>query len=239
MGTVARGTRAAIFHRDIFDNCYCYYFYYFYIYPNSLACPFARTYQQQYHSREYDMDGGTSERGSNRLLLGPLPDEGEIPSYLERVRPSDRAAPKVVISTRHPPSAILDCRQTSDSCSSRIDIISVSGMNHGSPVDPDVTERHTGQLSAVNRSDLTGLGTEISELLSRRDHDAPVELWFDSVTSLIPAIDFERVFRFLHILTARVERLRATAFYLVDPAAHDPQTVTSLTYLFDTVLEMD
>ncbi|PGF17267.1 hypothetical protein CP556_14960 [Natrinema sp. CBA1119] len=102
-----------------------------------------------------------------------------------------------------------------------------------------MTERHTGQLSAVNRSDLTGLGIEISELLSRRDHDAPVELWFDSVTSLIHASDFERVFRFLHILTARIERTGATAFYFIDPTAHDPQTVTSLTYLFDTVLETD
>jgi len=185
------------------------------------------------------MDVGNSERESNQLLLGPLPDEGEIPSHLERVRTSDRAAPKMVISTRHPPSTILDCQQTSESCPSRIDIISVSDMCHSSPTRSEMTERHTGQLSAVNRSDLTGLGIEINELLSRHDHDAPVELWFDSVTSLIPDIDFERVFRFLHILTARVKRTRATAFYLVDPTVHDPQTVTSLTYLFDTILEVD
>lgn len=185
------------------------------------------------------MNGGNSDRGSNRLLLGPLPDGGETASFLERVRTSDRATPKVVISTRHSPSTILDCRQTNDSCSSRIDIISVSDLDHSSPTQHEITEGHTGQLSAVNRGDLTGLGSEICEVLSRRDHDAPVELWFDSVTSLIRTIDFERVFRFLHLLTARVERTRATAFYLVDPTAHDPQTVTSLTYLFDTVLEID
>ena len=46
-------------------------------------------------------------------------------------------------------------------------------------------------------------------------------------------------FSFLHILTARVKRTRATAFYLVDPTVHDPQTVTSLTSLFNTVLEVD
>lgn len=185
------------------------------------------------------MDVGDSKRGTNRLLLGPLPDDGEIVSYLERVRTSDRTAPKVAISTRHSPSTVLDCRQTNKSCSSRIDIISARDTCHSSPSHPEITERHIGQLSAVNRSDLTGLGIEISELLSRRDHDAPVELWFDSVTSSIRAIDFERVFRFLHILTARIERTRATAFYLVDPTVHDPQIVTSLTYLFDPVLEID
>nr|WP_312907641.1 hypothetical protein [Natronosalvus caseinilyticus] len=66
-----------------------------------------------------------------------------------------------------------------------------------------------------------------------------MELWFDSITPLIHATNFERVFRFLHILTARIECTRATAFYLVDPTAHDQQTVTSLTYLFDTVHHVD
>jgi len=186
------------------------------------------------------MDSGNSEQKSNQLLLGPLPDARELPSYLERVRTGNQAATKVVISTRHSPSTILDCRQTAFGlCSSKIDIIPVSDLAHGSLMRPDVTERHIGGTNAVETSDLTGLGIEISELLSQHEQDAPVELWFDSVTSLITATDFDRVFRFLHILTARVECGRTTAFYLVDPAAHDPQTITSLTYLFDTVLDVD
>lgn len=186
------------------------------------------------------MDGGHSEPGSNHLLLGPLPHDEETAADIERVCTSDRPVPTVIVSTRQSPSAILECWQTHlGSIASRIDIISVSETAHSAPIRPDTTARHAGQITAVETSDLTGLGIGINEALSRRGRDAPVGLGFDSVTSLIHAVDFERVFRFLHVLTARVAHTGAIAFYHVDPTAHDPQTVTSLTYLFDTVIDVN
>lgn len=186
------------------------------------------------------MEGGQSEVGINRLLLGPLPDGKDAVSYFAHASKSDRAVPDVIISTRYPSTAVLDFWQDhSEFVPSETDIISVSKTIHGPERYPATTDGSDERITAVETNDLTSLGVAISNSLSRRDHEAPIRIWFDSITSLIRAIDFDRVFRFLHIVTARVKHAHATAFYLVDPMAHDPQTVTSLIYLFDDVINAE
>ena len=94
-----------------------------------------------------------------------------------------------------------------------------------------------------NPSDLTGVGIELSELLSgmakAADDDEHIAFCFDSITSLLQYADVQRAFRFLHVVTGRVKTVGGTGHYHLDPEAHDQQTMATLKGLFDAVVAVD
>lgn len=94
-----------------------------------------------------------------------------------------------------------------------------------------------------NPTDLTGVGIELSELLSRManaaDDDEQIAVCFDGVTALLQYADLQRAFRFLHVVTGRVKTVDAVAHYHLDPEAHDRQTLATLKGLFDAVLQVN
>ncbi len=94
-----------------------------------------------------------------------------------------------------------------------------------------------------NPGDLTGVGIELSELLSgmatASQDDEYIAVSFDSITSLLQYADLQRAFRFLHVVTGRVKTIGGTGFYNLDPEAHDKQTVATLKGLFDAVIHVD
>ena len=94
-----------------------------------------------------------------------------------------------------------------------------------------------------NPSDLTGIGIELSELLSgmatAADEDEYIAVCFDGITSLLQYADLQRAFRFLHVVTGRVKTVGGIGHYHLDPEAHDPQTLATLKGLFDAVIEVD
>jgi hypothetical protein len=94
-----------------------------------------------------------------------------------------------------------------------------------------------------NPSDLTGMGIELSELLSGMTtaaaDDEHLVVCFDSITSLLQYADLQRAFRFLHVVTGRVKTAEGVGHYHLDPEAHDRQTLATLKGLFDAVVEVD
>jgi hypothetical protein len=94
-----------------------------------------------------------------------------------------------------------------------------------------------------NPSDLTGIGIELSELLSgmatAADDDEQIAVCFDGITSLLQYADLQRAFRFLHVVTGRVKTVGGIGHFHLDPEAHDPQTLATLKGLFDAVIEVD
>lgn len=100
---------------------------------------------------------------------------------------------------------------------------------------PDVTVEVAG---VRQMTDLTGIGIEIVKALSGQAvTDAPVIVYFGSITPLQVVNDRKRVYRFLHILLQRLRTDGAVGVFHLDPAVHDRQTTLSLTSLFDTVVE--
>jgi len=93
-----------------------------------------------------------------------------------------------------------------------------------------------------NPSDLTGIGIELSELLSgmatAADEDEHLVVCFDTITSLLQYADLQRAFRFLHVVTGRVKTANGVGHYHLDPEAHDRQTLATLKGLFDAVVEV-
>lgn len=84
--------------------------------------------------------------------------------------------------------------------------------------------------------DLEGLGVAINDTLRRWQATENRSLvCFRSVTLLLEHATLERTFRFLHLLTHRVDAAGATARYHLDVAAHDAVTINTLVGLFDAV----
>jgi len=86
-------------------------------------------------------------------------------------------------------------------------------------------------------ADLSTLGIEISGFLA----DSPPAgeetiVCFHSLTALLAHSDLERAFRFLHVLTGRIAAADAVAHFHVDPTAHDPRDLNTLSALFDGVV---
>lgn len=88
--------------------------------------------------------------------------------------------------------------------------------------------------------DLTGIGIKVNQCLSAwEDDDVRTDLCFDSVTTLLQYVDTRRAFRFLHVLSRRVQSVGALAHYHVDPGAHDEQTLATIEGVFSDVYDYD
>lgn len=109
--------------------------------------------------------------------------------------------------------------------------------------DTDIDDPTWAAKTVETPSDLTGIGIELSELLSgmatASGEDEQIMVCFDSITSLLQYADLQRAFRFLHVVTGRVKTVDGLGHYHVDPEAHDQQTLATLKGLFDAVVEVD
>lgn len=87
--------------------------------------------------------------------------------------------------------------------------------------------------------DLTGIGIQCSEFLTRW-HDTPdVSLCLESITSMLQYVPIQTAYRFLHVLTHRVAHANATAHYHMSPDAHSQKEVGTIKQLFDAVATYD
>jgi hypothetical protein len=88
--------------------------------------------------------------------------------------------------------------------------------------------------------DLTGIGIAISTFLSEwAENETQTVACFHSITPLLQYANLQRIFRFLHVLTGRFESMGVVAHFHLDPGAHDQQAISTLTPLFDAVVDLD
>lgn len=108
--------------------------------------------------------------------------------------------------------------------------------------DASVDDPSWAVKTVENPSDLTGIGIELSELLSgmatAADDQEHITVCFDGITSLLQYAELQRAFRFLHVVTGRVKTVGGVGHYHIDPEAHDRQTLATLKGLFDAVIEV-
>ena len=91
----------------------------------------------------------------------------------------------------------------------------------------------------VGAEDLTQLGIEIYERVVDGPEDEPGQLrfCFDSLVPLVSRYEMETVFRFLHLVTASLDRSRAMGHYHL-PVSRNAETVRTLEPLFDAIVEL-
>lgn len=89
-------------------------------------------------------------------------------------------------------------------------------------------------------ADLTGIGIAVSEQM-RRFVEADLEhirMGFHSISTLLMYSEVETVFRFLHVLTGRVDGIDGMGIFTIDPTTHEEGTINTLTQLFDGVIDI-
>ncbi|WP_276299363.1 DUF7504 family protein [Halorussus lipolyticus] len=148
-----------------------------------------------------------------------------------------------VTYTRSPDDCVEDWMAHVDSPPRNVQFVNVgettrAAAQSGGSTASNVADQAVESLSSPG--DLTGLGITLSEALKQWDGNGHRTVaCFDSLTALLQYADLQTVYKFLHVLTGRFDAADVTAHFHLDPDACDQQTVSTLTSLFDTVVELD
>lgn len=173
---------------------------------------------------------------SNALLLAPsLGEQGKHARYtLISQTPPDETNVLAITYTNTPQEWVDGWMAHIDGTPVRGGIVSIG------QAETSVEGSTWAAKTVENPADLTGIGIELSELLSgmatAADEDEHITVCFHSITSLLQYADLQRAFRFLHVVTGRVKTVGGVGYYHLDPEAHDRQTLATLKGLFDAVI---
>lgn len=81
---------------------------------------------------------------------------------------------------------------------------------------------------------LTDYGVALTQAFE--DADGPLLVELDSLTTLLQHATLNAAFRFVHVLSGRVDRETAVLVASIDPGAHDEQAVATMTQPFDVAV---
>ena len=176
---------------------------------------------------------------SNVLLLAPSlgGQGGDVCLDLSSQTPPSETNVLTITYTDTPQEWVQDWLDHASVSPVRGGIVSVG------QADATVDDPSWAVKTVENPSDLTGIGIELSELLSgmatAASEDEHIAVCFNGITSLLQYADLQRAFRFLHVVTGRVKTVGGVGHYHLDPEAHDPQTLATLKGLFDAVVQVE
>jgi hypothetical protein len=179
------------------------------------------------------------EQSSNVLLLAPLTPTGNRTclELLASTTPPDQANVAAVTYTPPPETWISDWKAHIDELPAELAFIhanTVETEDEGtSGVPPGVS------VSRVDPNQPMDIIAPLSERLTRwKGNGNRTLVSVQTLTILLEYVDFDTAFRYLHILTHRVQAADAIGFYHMDPDIHDEETINTLKSLFDAVVEV-
>ncbi|WP_266081767.1 DUF7504 family protein [Haladaptatus caseinilyticus] len=175
---------------------------------------------------------------SSILVLAPLTPKGNQ-DHIELVA---SALPEIenlaaVTYTQPPEQWFADWKQTVGPIPPKSRFIHASGMAQSqsfgehTPANVDTT--------VVDPADPMEIIVPLSNhLKDRTESKSRAVISIQTLTVLLEYVDFDTAFRYLHILTHRIQAAGAVGFFQMDPDIHDPETINTLKTLFDVVIEV-
>jgi hypothetical protein len=180
---------------------------------------------------------------SNVLLVGPtgVPVGHDICSQLCDVD-TDGNRRRLLITTEHSADERLDAlRPYTDEPFDETTIIVVGDQvrsNDSSEPSTQQVGEETVVIEALHDPmDLTRLGVLINKYLGKGE--TPPVICFHTLNGILQFVGIEKMFRFLHILQARVRSVGGQAHYQIDPSSVEEQSVSTLRSLFDFTIWYD
>lgn len=164
------------------------------------------------------------------LVLSPSLDIGPHNPCLDFVDAPDRAL--VVSYVRSPDEWVANWRAVRGTLPDEL-VVLAPGDWPGTGLPPGVSVE-----SIASPGDLTGQGIRVNEYLDRWA-GTDVVICFDSLTTLLPYGELNQVYRFVHLLSTRLEGTGVRVLFGLDPAAVDDQTVATLTSAVRVVARRD
>lgn len=110
---------------------------------------------------------------------------------------------------------------------------------HGGTADAMALGDNVTMRRVSRPGDLTGLGITINKFLSSWEGDEQETLvYVDSLSVLLQSVDRSDLFRFLHVMTSRIESANATLLASVDESDVDEQALSTIRPLFEDVVSV-
>jgi len=114
----------------------------------------------------------------------------------------------------------------------------------------DCVTKHQGRSAsdtelvkyASSPLDMTGIGIKFSEFVEEFYTERNVKknrVLVDSLSTLLMYSDLQTVFRFMHVLTSRIEDADAIGIHVIESTAHDQEAMNTLNQLFDGIVEVE
>jgi KaiC/GvpD/RAD55 family RecA-like ATPase len=182
------------------------------------------------------LDPEALDPGTNVLVAGPVMTRKRrlMLRLLAAARPAERGT--VVATTRTSADRIVrEFRTlTGEVPDDRLSVVDCTGVQAlSSRAGSAPNRRHVG-----DPGDLTGIGMGLTEFMRRYYHDVgAARVGIHSLSTILMYTDFRRLFRFLHVVTGRVDSSGFVGVYAVDDAALEARDRDVLLQLFDTVVE--
>ncbi|MDS0476771.1 hypothetical protein [Natrinema sp. 1APR25-10V2] len=175
-------------------------------------------------------------RASSVLLLGSMLDRPTKQSHETLLSEgADEPTDILALTFQSPDQWLRSWSGDSETHDGRIGIITLDES-------PARMQRQADGVTSitVNPADLTGIGMKLSDYLSSQvETGTETAICFDSVTGLLQYTNQKSVFRFLRVITRRIEQIDGIAHFHLDPGAHDRKTINTLKSPFDAIVEVD
>jgi len=180
------------------------------------------------------------EQSSNVLLLAPLTPTGNrtcLELLASTARPEE-ANVAAITYTPPPETWVADWKAHKDRLPSELAFIHANTVE---TADEDRVEGVSPEVSVarVDPNQPMDIIAPLSEQLTRwKENGNQTLVSVQTLTILLEYVDFDTAFRYLHILTHRVQAANAIGFYHMDPDIHDEETINTLKTLFDANFAM-
>ncbi|GAA0241252.1 helix-turn-helix transcriptional regulator [Haladaptatus pallidirubidus] len=178
------------------------------------------------------------QNASNVLVLAPLtPDGNQAHLELLTSTPEENTAISAVTYTQPPDQWFVDWEQTVGSLSPVTQFIYANGMAQSETYNEQIPD--DVNIVIADPTDPMEIIVPLSNHLKTwtEDDKQPI-VSVQTLTVLLEYVDFDTTFRYLHILTHRIQAAGAVGYFQIDPDIHDPETINTLKTLFDTVVEI-
>jgi KaiC/GvpD/RAD55 family RecA-like ATPase len=189
--------------------------------------------------KELDDAIGGIRKGSNIMLIGPpMCGKEAILNHIMYNGAVNNENAVITVTTRESARHILDWfeEHNLNLPMARIGII-------------DCVTKTLGGASVENENikiasspvDLTGIGVKISQFFEEffmKKNTQKIQLYINSLSTILMYSNIQTVFRFLHVFTGRIKAAGALGIYVIESGMHDEQAIATLKQLFDGMIEI-
>lgn len=179
--------------------------------------------------------------GSNLLLLGPAMSGKKRLAYEILAEGSRNGEGAIVVSMSNSANRVIETYGDilgTDPQSVPFGIVDCVSKQQG--VEGLDNSDYVKYASAPD--DMTRIGISLSEFLEEFNGEYELEqnrTCLDNISTMLMYSDLQTIFRFLHVFTGRIQNVHGLGVYLMDPSAHDTQTLNTLKGLFDGLIKPD
>lgn len=189
--------------------------------------------------KELDEAIGEIKKGSNIMLIGPpMSGKNVILNYISCYSIVKNENAIITVATSESGTRFLELFKENklNLPKERIGIVDCFTKSlGGNAIENEYTK------IANSPADLTGINVKISQFFQDffiKRNIRNIEVHINSLSTILMYSNIQVVFRFLHVLTARIKAAGALGIYVVDSGVHDEKEITTLKQLCDGIIEI-